>query len=869
MRGKVGSLVVAVPAPPEHLKGNLKPLRYPLSDADGFQGYLQKAWPRSQPEWHVRLPNGSTAATLAAVREAVAGLAKGVPFDMFFLYLTGHGALDGQDAAWFCTEGLAVGERGIDPAELDRLLAEVPARNTLLFIDCCHAARIVQGATFFTTLPADVLARLYICSSQAGQLTWEDDSYGQGLFSAALLEALRTGSPARDRSGLLSTAPDVDIDGELFPYLCREVPLVVDRRKGHVQEPVKGGVARWSVRLPTGDNPGASTGETVLGAVLNRLRRIAVAATLGLIASVLFAEYFLYYLAVDGDGQLAVRRGIRPSGWLVPGRVATRVQTDFSEGDLAPDSDRLGSLRGGSVFGVWHHLDPAGYRLWLDDARPALKAPVCARTIFELTGHLPRSVIADAPGYFQGWRAELAAESLLIDPEGSSARADRLADWVPRLSAVDPGTGIIRGADLDFTVLKLSTDEVLRLQSAMSMWAIADADAVFPAFLDLVRTVCYRAAHNLPEEDALREMQGLRDVLRSVGAARSVRGLPALGEGQLRQLMEEAARLERYGRGRRVWALAPAASLGSLPDQRQFQAELLQVFVTFDPDRQGSLLDLHQVIALEGLGHSAAGRRLDPEVFTKLLELTRRFPEPLLGVPDVERCLLSIAPRQPLPPEIRAVLWRFVRADGEPLDPPRLTALRLLAAGALHLPRDERGMVVAAAAAIGPSTGRMKVAAEIYGWLAAHGLATDEMIKSLDDALMPGKRPAGPTEGEVPALVIAGNSDEPAGIALGQALQKRALPEGTADRLYRWAVSRRSLHDRDDLIAGLTAQRGRENRRPVAAATIRSVISGCSRHSAMRSLEIQIAIHQLVAAPRPNETGSWMTSGAASWSNKR
>ena len=76
MSERVGSLVVAVPAPPDHLAGTIKPLKYPYADADKFQEYVRNAWPHSAPAWHVRLPNGSTAATLTAIRGAVAQLAR-------------------------------------------------------------------------------------------------------------------------------------------------------------------------------------------------------------------------------------------------------------------------------------------------------------------------------------------------------------------------------------------------------------------------------------------------------------------------------------------------------------------------------------------------------------------------------------------------------------------------------------------------------------------------------------------------------------------------------------------------------------------------------------------------------------------------
>src|SRR5262249_37862382 len=189
---------------------------------------------------------------------------------------------------------------------------------------------------------------------------------------------------------------------------------------------------------------------------------------------------------------------------------------------------------------------------------------------------------------------------------------------------------------------------------------------------------CYRAAHGLAAEHALAEARGLAAVLRSVGAARVVRGQLALGEADWKRLSEEAKRLEGFGKGRQLWVLAPMAGLGPLIDQRQTQAALLRYLDTFDPYQQGSLLNLHQVLALDSLGESAAGRPLEPEVFSKLIRLSQRFEDRVLGVPEFGRFLLRVAPRQPLPPDVRDLLWGFVRAAADPLDSTRLIALRIL-----------------------------------------------------------------------------------------------------------------------------------------------------------------------------------------------
>jgi hypothetical protein len=852
---KVASLVVAVPDVPDHLAGALRPLSYPLSDAAAFQGYVRNAWPQSPPESHVKLPDGEMHATQTAIRQAIDRLSRSGHLDMFFVYLSGHGLIEPERSAWFCTADLAPGQHGLDASGLDELLNAVSARHTFLFLDCCHAAQIIAGSRFFTTLSPRSLTRLYICSSKGGQLTWEDDTFGHGLFSAVLLEALRTGQPGRDARGPLSTITDVDVEGELFPYLCREVPLIVHRRKYRAQEPVKGGIATFPVRLPVGDSVGSTRAQTVMSAVFQRLRRIAIASAIMLLLAIILIELFSYHLGVDDEGRVVIQRGIRPLAWLLPGRSLRRVQSDFVDQDFVANSGRLGSLRDGSTVGVWHVSNTrTGYRDWLDDLLPDLKEPVRARTIFELSGSLPEGILSEGPGYLQGWRCDLVATSLLTTPEEPDQRGNWLALSVPRLSAVDPETGVIRANSLDFMVLKLSTPEMVQFLRAMGTWAISDPDAVVQVFPQLIRITCYRAAHGLAEEQAVEEERALEEVLGSAGAARSVRGQPALTEADSKNLFAEAERLKRYGKGRQLWAVGPMARLGPLIDQRPVQAALAQYLETFDPDRQGPFLNLSQNLALNALGRSTAGCPLSPEALTKIISRADQFPRRVLGFPEFERFLLVVAPRQEFPPALRDQLWQATRVPKDASDADKsgaLFALRMLAANVGHLPAKEREAVVSAASSIVVSRVPNKLVAEIYGWLGTHGVASEAMVQNLCGWVVPGRPQVKETSpAEVPGLLVIGGDDEPAGIALGQVARRRALLAADAGLLYDWVAERWTLHGQQDLMEGLATQRELSDSRASSVKTIRARIARCSRHAGKRALEVHIAINVLVHVPR-------------------
>jgi hypothetical protein len=197
---------------------------------------------------------------------------------------------------------------------------------------------------------------------------------------------------------------------------------------------------------------------------------------------------------------------------------------------------------------------------------------------------------------------------------------------------------------------------------------------------------------------------------------------------------------------------------------------------TFNPNQQGSLLNLQQELALDALANSAAGRPLDSEVFSTLMRFSKDFATGLLAVPDFEQFLLRVAAEQPSPRDVRDNLWKFVQTAETPLDLSRLMSMRILSAGVEHLSPDERSQLVTAVALIKPPTVRIKYVAEILGLLGAHGIGTDDMIESLSNALvLQPLRPTGTPLEENPPVTKIESSDEPAGIALAQLSLKRLL----------------------------------------------------------------------------------------------
>src|SRR5882724_587974 len=213
-------------------------LQFPSKDADAIELYLRLCWPDSSKASTIRIPE--TDATAAAIERACATLASRGPFELLIFYLSGHG-VSTADGGRFLVQPAT----SSDPANLltsgalDRILESIPAKRVVLILDCCFAESIVGSMAFFSQLRG-AEGRLFIASSRADQVTWEADEAGHSIFTGLLLDFL--GSDVEGARGARHSRGYVDVDAELFPFLCEQVPLCVLQRKQASQEPVKGGV---------------------------------------------------------------------------------------------------------------------------------------------------------------------------------------------------------------------------------------------------------------------------------------------------------------------------------------------------------------------------------------------------------------------------------------------------------------------------------------------------------------------------------------------------------------------------------------------------------------------------------------------------
>src|SRR5262249_37077474 len=164
--------------------------------------------------------------------------------------------------------------------------------RTIFVLDCCFAEGVLRRLPFFTSLERSV-ARLYIASSREQQRTWEDNRIRHGVFTAHLLDLLNTGNAPHTEG----RKDRLDVDAELFPVLCEQVPLyILEHKNGAHQEPVKGGVSSSPVTLPVANAARRMRDRTALATAVRRLRQIATSLALVGLALLLLTYTLVYYV---------------------------------------------------------------------------------------------------------------------------------------------------------------------------------------------------------------------------------------------------------------------------------------------------------------------------------------------------------------------------------------------------------------------------------------------------------------------------------------------------------------------------------------------------------------------------------------------
>jgi hypothetical protein len=166
--------------------------------------------------------------------------------DVLILFISSHGKTDdNNDFKILASDYDTYGDvSNIDyKRDILDILNQIDCKK-FVFIDACHSgsaqgARLVNQARFaLEEINAAYPGLNVLTSSQVDELSYEDDSWGNGAFTKAILEAFSGNTSA---SGL---NPDPDGDkiirfGELYDFLQKRVPTMVMEKKKSKQMPAK------------------------------------------------------------------------------------------------------------------------------------------------------------------------------------------------------------------------------------------------------------------------------------------------------------------------------------------------------------------------------------------------------------------------------------------------------------------------------------------------------------------------------------------------------------------------------------------------------------------------------------------------------
>lgn len=592
----LGALVVGIgayrPGP-----SNLSPLAFAARDAEGFVRYLAQCWPGDEAvvEW---VPE--TEATQDRIDSSRQRLRDAGPFDLFIVFLSGHGLLQATLPGHPTPATGFLVQPGPDddsvallaPAALDRLLADVTAARTIMVLDCCNAEGIVQRMSFFQALgPSE--ARLFVASSRSDQLTWEDASVQHGIFTAYLIDLLNSGSSVQWKG----RKDRLDVDGELFPALCAQVPLYVLEHKRKRQEPVKGGVAMRSVVLPVARFARRVNDRSPLRTALVRLRQLLVGAVAAAVVGMAALYALAYYAAIDEDGHVRLKHGIHALRPIFDRLPSDRLDAGLSRADLSEERGTQFLLDSGAIGGAWTHRTVDDVRGWYAKVRPILNSRVATR--LDVLGAFGAEPARAALGSESRPRDVALAAWALLD-RATPGEIDTVLSHVLGADRIDTPTTPI-GSDMDFNVLDRTLADMRWFAQALQYAATVDPDRAFVGFVGHARAAAlwltqHRAAALDPNtHEQLTE--NLAGVLRVIGRARQDQGLgPPLSPA----MIDAVNSLSPGGWGR----LAVPAMHRVMAQTGQLSDELVDEALTLF---KGNVLDPRQVEALALLSAALDG----------------------------------------------------------------------------------------------------------------------------------------------------------------------------------------------------------------------------------------------------------------------
>lgn len=691
------------------------PLRYASADADEIVRYLTTCWPKREEATLIHLANHN--ATLDAVAAAFMTLAQDGPYELQFVFMSGHGSADG-DGAGFLLQPLA-GASDVTilrPDRLDRLLEMASAKQTLFILDCCYAEGITRRMRFFSAL-GDSDARLFVASSRETQRTWEDDRIGHGVFTAHLLDLLRTGSSA----ALNGIRDRLDVDGELFRVVCDQVPLYVLEHQHQQQEPVKGGVSIRPVRLPVARSQRRIKERTAFTAAVRRVRQIAAGTAVACLTFLVFAYVLTYYAQADRNGRIHLYHGMRWTAALFRFLPSLRSDTGISWTELSDEPAQRYAVQAGDVWGFWTQVSRRGYRAWYDGVRPGLDPQAAARydVLLAAGGPSPVSRLSDDS---RPSEVAFAAWALLADTDANQLQT--LFRHLLGADRIEPMLKPFAANDLDFNILDLLQSQLASYAEALRAAAAIDPDRTFVPYLGFLKANQIWLAHSSPEqhgrEAQRRAADDVADVLAVIVRARMDRGRPALDPQQIALLND----LADVGYGGLV-RLA-LSRLSAAPDDGH--ADAARALAAFHGDANEAA-EADALRRLKGLLDSSAVSRAMVEKAYEAFVAAGGLEQS-----DLTAFLIAAADRKALPPSLVTILLKAAqeavdRSEGVFMDS---EYARILAHAMTQVPDASRPLVYRLIERVTASTTpKASSTAEMYTALARQGLDTPAMFQQV------------------------------------------------------------------------------------------------------------------------------------------
>ncbi|GLY43722.1 hypothetical protein Amsp01_097450 [Amycolatopsis sp. NBRC 101858] len=286
MAGRRRALIVANG---EYDNAGLQRLGSPAADADALVEVLSD---RAISDFEVRVVRNETAHVVQAEIEDLC--AEGRPDDVLLMHFSCHGLKDDSGGLYFAARNTRpdrLRSSAVPAQFVQQCLRQSRSRSVVLLLDCCYGGAFGQGVAVRASGDANVLdsfrggrGRAVITASNSIEYAFEgatlasDEPAQPSVFTAALVEGLRTGEADRDEDGWIAL-------GELYEYLFDRVrernPKQTPSRDIEMQGELYLAKSRRRRIKPSpipADLAGAITAEnpfTRLGAVAELRRRLA------------------------------------------------------------------------------------------------------------------------------------------------------------------------------------------------------------------------------------------------------------------------------------------------------------------------------------------------------------------------------------------------------------------------------------------------------------------------------------------------------------------------------------------------------------------------------------------------------------------